>query len=99
MEETFQPFRTPSGRLVPRGPVVATWDDELKAVTGGHAVIAAAAEATGFYSRPGLVWVPVRDAPRCQWAFVWRTADQNPLIRAFTAAAADAADALADRPA
>ncbi|MFD7308081.1 LysR family transcriptional regulator [Promicromonospora sp. NPDC059942] len=99
MEETFQPFRTPSGRLVPRGPVVATWDDELKAVTGGHAVITAAAEAVGFYSRPGLVWMPVRDATRCQWAFVWRAADQNPLIRAFAAAADDAADALADRPA
>ncbi|MFE7508694.1 LysR family transcriptional regulator [Promicromonospora sp. NPDC057488] len=93
MEQTFQPFRTPSGRLVARGPLVTSWDDQLKAVMSGDAVVAAAAEAARYYSRPGLVYVPVRDAPACQWAFAWRTADQNPLIRTFASAAEAAASA------
>jgi DNA-binding transcriptional LysR family regulator len=52
-EEAFRPFRTPSGRLVTRGPVVATWDDQLKAIAAGQAVIACPAETARFYSGPG----------------------------------------------
>lgn len=84
MEEAFQPFRTPSGRLIPRGPVVANFDDQLKAVSAGHAVIACPAESVRFYPWPNLVYVPVPDAPPCRWVFAWRTADTNPLIRALT---------------
>lgn len=83
MEETFQPFRTPSGRLIARGPVVTSWDDQLKAVSAGHAVIGCPAEAARFYPWPNLTYVPVRDAPQSRWAFAWRTAGANPLIRAF----------------
>lgn len=86
MEEVFQPFRTPSGRLVPRGPVVANWDDQLKAVTASQTVIACPAEAARFYPWPNLVYLTVRDAPPCRWAFAWHTANDNPLIRALTAA-------------
>lgn len=86
MEEAFQPFRTPSGRLVARGPVVANWDDQLKAVAAGQAVIACPAESARFYPWPNLVYIPVRDAPPCRWAFAWHTANNNPLIRALTAA-------------
>jgi DNA-binding transcriptional LysR family regulator len=87
MEEAFQPLRTPSGRLIPRGPVVANWEDQLKAVSAGHAVIACPAEAARFYPWPNLVYLPVPDAPPCRWAIAWRTADPNPLIRAFVKAA------------
>ncbi|MFD6449019.1 hypothetical protein ACFWEJ_28215, partial [Promicromonospora sp. NPDC060204] len=83
--------------VLAQDPVVVAGD--LRADPEVRVALQRGAEAVGFYSRPGLVWVPVRDAPRCQWAFVWRTADPNPLIRAFAAAADDAADALADRPA
>jgi DNA-binding transcriptional LysR family regulator len=95
MEETFQPLRTPSGRLIPRGPVVTNWDDQLKAVVAGHAVIACPAEAARFYPWPNLVFLPVPDAPPCRWALAWRTADTNPLIRAFV----DAAGARQRKPA
>jgi len=83
MEETFQPFRTPSGRLIPRGPVITNWDDQLKAATAGHAVISCPAEAARFYPWPNLAYVPVRDAPPCRWVFAWRTGNTNPLVRAF----------------
>lgn len=87
MEETFQPFRTPSGRLITRGPVVINWDDQLKAVSAGHAVIGCPAEVARFYPWPNLAYVPVRDAPPCRWVFAWRTATPNPLIRALVEAA------------
>lgn len=86
MEEVFQPFRTPSGRLIARGPTVSNWDDILKAASAGHAVVATAVEAARFYPWPNLAFVPVRDVAPCQWAFAWRTADRNPLIRALAEA-------------
>jgi DNA-binding transcriptional LysR family regulator len=88
MEEAYQPFRTPSGRLISRGPAVTHWDDQLKAASSGQAVVACPAEAARFYPWPNLVYVPVRDAPPCRWVFAWLTANPNPLIRAL----ADAAD-------
>lgn len=89
MEEAFQPFRTPSGRLIARGPVVTNWDDQLKAVSGGQAVIACPAETARFYPWPNLAYIPVRDAPPCRWAFAWHTSNNNPLIQAFADVVAD----------
>lgn len=86
MEEAFQPFHTPSGRPIARGPVVSNWEDQLKVIGAGLAVGAAAAEAARFYPRPTLVYVPVHDAPPIRWALAWRATDTNPLIRALTAA-------------
>jgi DNA-binding transcriptional LysR family regulator len=54
-------------------------------LSGGEVVIAAAAQAADYYPRPKVVYVPVRDAPPCRWAFAWQTANANPLIRAFAA--------------
>ena len=97
MEETFHPFRTPSGRLIARGPIVSNWDDQLLAVGAGQAVTVLVAESVPFYPRPNLAYVPVRDAPPCQWAFAWLTANPNPLTRAFAAAADTTQDAAQDR--
>ncbi|MER7170974.1 LysR family transcriptional regulator [Streptomyces mesophilus] len=81
MEEACAPFHTPSGRPIPRGPEVATWDDLLKVVSAGHAVVATAAESASFYPWPHLVYLPVRDADPLRWVFAWRADDRNPLIR------------------
>jgi DNA-binding transcriptional LysR family regulator len=89
MEEAYQPFRTPSGRLIPRGPAVSSWDDQVKAVVSGRAVLAVPAEAARFYPWPNLVYLPVRDASPVQWAFTWRTANTTPQIRAFARSARD----------
>ena len=53
LEEVFQPFRAPAGRPVPRGPVIANWEEQLKAVSSGQAVHAAVAEAARFSPWPG----------------------------------------------
>ncbi|MBO2449622.1 LysR family transcriptional regulator [Actinomadura barringtoniae] len=88
MEEVFQPFHTPSGRPIARGPIISDWEGQLKAASSGQAVAPTAAEAIDFYPRPDLVYIPVRDAPPIRWAFAWRATDTNPLIRAL----ADAVD-------
>ncbi|MGW2160097.1 LysR substrate-binding domain-containing protein [Nonomuraea sp. NPDC001699] len=88
MEEVFQPFRTPSGRPISRGPMVYNWADILKVVGAGQGVIATVEEVTRFYPWPDLAYVPIRDAPPVSWAFAWRTSAENDLIRHFAEAAA-----------
>ncbi|MEU2249677.1 LysR family transcriptional regulator [Streptomyces sp. NPDC019224] len=90
MEEALNPRYTPSGRPVPRGPRVTTWQEALSVVASGQATAAVPAEAPDFYAWPGLVFLPIRDAPPCRWALAWRTAAETPLIRAYADASADA---------
>ncbi|WP_369392448.1 LysR family transcriptional regulator [Streptomyces sp. CG1] len=87
MEAAFQPFHTPSGRPIPRGPLPSTWHEVLGLVTAGQGVAGAARDAALFYSWPGLTFIPVRDMPPVRWALVWRAADEGPLIRALSYAA------------
>ncbi|MEV4115805.1 LysR family transcriptional regulator [Nonomuraea sp. NPDC049695] len=97
LEETFNPYHTPAGRPVRRGPKISTWQEALTVVASGQAVAGVTADIADFYPWPGLAFVPIRDAPPSQWALVWRTAAENPLIQAFVRAAADIA-AATDRP-
>ncbi|WP_262403644.1 hypothetical protein [Actinomadura sp. CNU-125] len=53
------------------------------------------AEAACFYPWPNLVFVPVRDAPPCRWALVWRTANETLLLRAFAQTVRDLDEANA----
>ncbi|MEU5532048.1 LysR family transcriptional regulator [Streptomyces sp. NPDC020362] len=90
MEEALNPFRTPSGRPVPRGPEASTWQEILSTVATSRAVAAVSAEAADFYRWPSLAFVPIVDALPCRWALVWRTAAETPLIRSFAQALSDA---------
>jgi DNA-binding transcriptional LysR family regulator len=89
LEASFQPFRTPAGRPIPRGPMPTTWHESLGIVAAGRGVVGVAAEAARFYPWPGLAFVPIEDAPPVPWALVSRTTDQTPLIRAFAEAVTD----------
>jgi DNA-binding transcriptional LysR family regulator len=93
MEETFHPYLTPSGRPVPRGPALSSWHEIMTTVAAGRAVAATAANVIRFYSWPNIVYLPIRDASPCEWAFAWRTAHETPLIRALAQAATDAGQA------
>jgi DNA-binding transcriptional LysR family regulator len=93
MEETFHPYFTPSGRPIPRGPVVNSWHEIMSTVAAGRAVAATASDVVRFYPWPNVVYVPIRDVPKCEWAFVWRSTNETPLIRALADIAADAGQA------
>jgi len=86
-EAAVLPSHTPSGRPIPRGPEVATFQEVQAVVAANQAVCVVFAEASRFYQRPGIVYLPIRDAPLGQWALVWRTATESSLVRAFADAA------------
>ncbi|MFF4040948.1 LysR family transcriptional regulator [Streptomyces sp. NPDC001816] len=90
MEEALHPFHTPSGRPIPRGPQVSTWQEALTAVATGQAVASVSGDIADFYPWPNLAFIPILDAPPSRWAPVWRRAAESPLIRSFTEALSDA---------
>lgn len=92
MEDSLVPFRTPSGRLVRRGPRVNTFQEVLTTVAAGHAVALTQAEAADYYQWPDIRYVPIRDAEPSRWALVWRTGAEKPLVHAFAQAAGDASE-------
>ncbi|MFK4085498.1 LysR substrate-binding domain-containing protein [Kribbella sp. NPDC020789] len=83
MEAAFNPYRTPSGRPIARGPVVSSWHEEMTLVAAGEIVSAVVAESSRFYPWPDIVYIPIRDAQPCQWALIWRTARESALIQAL----------------
>jgi DNA-binding transcriptional LysR family regulator len=89
--DVLAPARTPAGRPIARGPKVTTFMEAMAVVASSDVVCLVHGEAERYYQRPGIVFVPVRDAPPGRWALVWRTGTESPLIRAFAQAATDSA--------
>ncbi|MFF7769347.1 LysR family transcriptional regulator [Streptomyces massasporeus] len=83
------PTRTPLGRRVPRGPVARTFHEVLTLVASGQCVQPLGEVAARYNSPPGIVFLPLHDAPTLQWALTWRSTDDNPTIRALAETAAD----------
>ncbi|MEV4627301.1 LysR family transcriptional regulator [Micromonospora sp. NPDC049523] len=83
------PTRTPSGRPIRRGPRVTTLEETMAVVASGDVICLVHGEATRHYRRPGIVFVPIRDAPTGSWALIWRLGGETPLVRAFAQAAKD----------
>jgi DNA-binding transcriptional LysR family regulator len=88
-EAAVLPFHTPSGRPIPRGPDVATFQEIQAIVAANQAACVVFAEATRYYQRPGITYLPIRDAPPGQWALIWRTTTETPRVSAFVQAAQD----------
>lgn len=80
------PRRTPSGAPVGRGPVAATWQEVLSHVSAGRGVTPGAALGARYHPRPGIAYVPLRDAPPIEYGLVWPTAADSALLRAFVEA-------------
>ncbi|OLT17405.1 LysR family transcriptional regulator [Actinomadura sp. CNU-125] len=82
------PVRTPSGRRVPRGPIARTFHEILSLVSTGQCVHPLGEIAARYNKPPGIVFVPMPDAPALRWALTWRTAADDPTIRALARTAA-----------
>ncbi|WP_327092161.1 hypothetical protein OIE66_16440 [Nonomuraea sp. NBC_01738] len=83
------PTRTPLGRRVPRGPIARTFNEILALVAAGHCVHPLGELAARYNSPPGIVFVPVQDAPPLEFALVWPATADSPAIRALAQAAAE----------
>jgi DNA-binding transcriptional LysR family regulator len=84
MEAAFHPTHTPSGRPIARGPIASSWHEQMTFVASGQFVCGVAADAARFYPWPGIVYLPMRDAPLVRWALVWLTTGETPLVRALS---------------
>ncbi|TQM09107.1 LysR family transcriptional regulator [Pseudonocardia kunmingensis] len=87
--ESMVPRHTPTGRAVPRGPRVSTFHEVLTAVAVGECVTPLNEHVPHYYSHPGVVLLPVRDAPLTEWALVWRANGLPSRVRAFVDVAAE----------
>jgi DNA-binding transcriptional LysR family regulator len=83
------PTRTPSGRRIPRGPAARTFHEILSLVAAGQCVHPLGEIAARYNSPPGIVFLPIRDAPDLQWALTSRSTADSPAVRALAQTAAD----------
>ncbi|MFI6894676.1 LysR family transcriptional regulator [Streptomyces sp. NPDC050256] len=83
------PTRTPLGRRIPRGPAARTFHEILSLVASGHCVHPLGEVAARYNNPPGIVFLPIRDAPAIHFALTWRSDNDGPVIRALAQAAAD----------
>ena len=80
------------------GSVTATFSDGGN-YTPGKAVTITSVAAKLYYSRPGVVFIPIEDAQPCDVALIWRGDRASSLIGDFIAAARVVRDELQDLPA
>ncbi|WP_408995274.1 LysR substrate-binding domain-containing protein [Streptomyces caniscabiei] len=83
------PTRTPLGRRIPRGPAARTFHEILSLVAAGRCVHPLGDIAARYNKPPGIVFLPLHDAPTLEWALAWRTSADTPTMRALAQTAAD----------
>jgi DNA-binding transcriptional LysR family regulator len=78
--EAMLPTQTPSGRPIRRGPAVTTFHEVLTMVAAGRCLAPLNEHVLRYYSHPGVVFLPVHDAPTTEWALVWREGGAHPRV-------------------
>ncbi|MFI7610797.1 LysR family transcriptional regulator [Nonomuraea terrae] len=92
--EAMIPASTPCGGPIPRGPRARTFHELLVLVAAGEIVSPVNAHVARYYTHPDIALLPIHDAPRTEWALVWRAECETPLVRAFVRTGQD----LGSRP-
>jgi len=87
--EAMLPRRTPSGRLVRRGPTASSFHEILALVAAGELVSPLNAHVSRFYRFPGITLLPLVDAPVTEWALVSSRELGNPLVCALMESAGE----------
>jgi DNA-binding transcriptional LysR family regulator len=87
-DEMLAPTHRPDGAEYERGPTFATVQEMLALVGAGKGSYPVPAQASEYYVRPDVAYVPIHDALPFQWRFIWPTAAETRRIRAFDRAAA-----------
>ncbi|MFJ9389977.1 LysR family transcriptional regulator [Nocardioides sp. NPDC101246] len=86
--QALLPRVTPGGRPILRGPAVATFHEVLTRVAARECVSPLNEHARQHGSHPGVVLLPVHDAPTTEWVLAWRTGSLSRRARAFVDVAA-----------
>jgi DNA-binding transcriptional LysR family regulator len=81
--ENIYPRRTPQGRPITHGATAAYWTEVLALVASGRGVSPAALRAARYHGRPGIAFVPLRDAPPFDYGLIWPRDRCTARVRAF----------------
>ncbi|MGW6918684.1 LysR family transcriptional regulator [Kitasatospora sp. NPDC054939] len=73
------------------GPAVTNMQEALMLVAAGRGALLTAAHTADYYARPGVAYVPFRDAEPIGYGLVWRTDGTTDAVRAFARAAVQVA--------
>ncbi|MDL4816101.1 LysR family transcriptional regulator [Actinomadura opuntiae] len=73
----------PDGSEPRWGPTNDNVEEMLEQVAEGTAICFAPSSMAGYYTRPGLVWVPLTGVEPLRVALAWADGADGPLVRAF----------------
>ena len=88
-----------NGRAPVIGAIITSPDETYEALLDGSGICLLAQGNAPSLMRGGVITRPVRGVPPCQLALAWRTADPNPLIRAYANAASQVTTSASPRTA
>jgi DNA-binding transcriptional LysR family regulator len=80
------------GRPAPIGAQAESYEAELQIVATGRAISVTCAASSRYYSRPGVVFIPIRDAPPAQVVVAHRAGEAEALVHNFVRLAAEVRD-------
>ncbi|MGP4029945.1 LysR family transcriptional regulator [Actinomadura sp. 3N407] len=95
--ESIYPRQTPQGRPITHGAVAAYWMEVLALVASGRGVSPAALRAARYHARPGIAFVPLRDAPPLEYGLIWPRDRRTARVRAFVETLCQTAPAQGDQ--
>lgn len=81
--DRYIPELTPKGRPIDRTEPVSNIEDIFMHTAMGNAVSLFPVHVSRYYSRPDIVYLPVRDMDALPFGLVWLSGAENDLIRAF----------------
>ncbi|MFJ3407366.1 LysR family transcriptional regulator [Promicromonospora sp. NPDC090134] len=87
--DVFNPFQTPGGRTITRGPVIADLEQAFSATANGEVAQPLGGHAARYYRRPDLTYRPFRQDWRISWGPIWKADNDNAGIRNLTAVLSD----------
>ncbi|GHI82872.1 LysR family transcriptional regulator [Streptomyces xanthophaeus] len=86
-EDAFMPFYTPSGRTIERNFTCTDLDTLYMIISSGDAIHTLGAQVRRFHVRPDITYLHLDDAPMLRWGLVWRSDNDNPMVRSFVSIA------------
>ncbi len=78
-----QPWTTPSGQPIGRGPSVRTFQELMTLIAAGQGSCTLAAHNTRYHPRTDVAFIPIPDAPPFEFGLVWRANAETARVRDF----------------
>ena len=92
--DSAQPWTTPSGRPIDRGPAVRTFQELMTLIAAGQGFCTVAAHNIRYHPRTDVAFIPFQDAPPFEFGLVWRSSAETARVRAFIEATSRLVDDL-----